>query len=57
MDGLALARAIGGDPTLAAIPLLMLSAWGRTTAEAARARRHRGVPDQAGAPDAAAATR
>src|SRR6185295_9391521 len=37
MDGLALARAIGGDPALAALPLLMLSAWGRTTAEAARA--------------------
>ena len=37
VDGLALARAIGGDPALAALPLLMLSAWGRTTAEAARA--------------------
>jgi CheY-like chemotaxis protein len=36
VEGLALARAIGGDPALAAIPLLMLSAWGRTTAEAAR---------------------
>jgi two-component system, sensor histidine kinase and response regulator len=37
MDGLALARAIGADPALTAIPLLMLAAWGRTTAEAARA--------------------
>ena len=37
VDGLALARAIGADPALAAIPLLMLSSWGRTTAEAARA--------------------
>ena len=37
VDGLALARAIGADPALAAIPLLMLSPWGRTTAEAARA--------------------
>jgi signal transduction histidine kinase/DNA-binding response OmpR family regulator/putative methionine-R-sulfoxide reductase with GAF domain len=37
MDGLELARAIRADPSLASMPLLMLSSWGRTTAEAARA--------------------
>jgi CheY-like chemotaxis protein len=37
MDGLALARAIRADPSLASMPLLMLSSWGGTTAEAARA--------------------
>jgi signal transduction histidine kinase/DNA-binding response OmpR family regulator len=37
MNGLELARAIGADPALASMPLLMLSSWGRTTAEAARA--------------------
>jgi CheY-like chemotaxis protein len=37
VEGLALARAMGSDAALAALPLLMLSAWGRTTAEAARA--------------------
>ena len=54
MDGLELARAIRADPSLASMPLLMLSSWGGTTAEAARAGGHRGVPDQAGAPHAAA---
>ena len=39
MDGLELARAIGADPALAAIPLLMLSlaGAGRRSAAAARA--------------------
>src|SRR6185369_15906581 len=37
MNGFELARAIRADPALASMPLLMLSSWGRTTAEAARA--------------------
>jgi CheY-like chemotaxis protein len=36
MDGLELARVIRADPSLASMPLLMLSSWGGTTAEAAR---------------------
>ncbi len=36
MDGLQLARLIVEEPALAGLPLLMLSSWGQTTAEAAR---------------------
>jgi CheY-like chemotaxis protein/HPt (histidine-containing phosphotransfer) domain-containing protein len=36
-EGFELARAIGAEAALASIPLLMLSSWGRTSAEAAPA--------------------
>ena len=57
MDGLELARAIRADPALAAMPAADALLLGPDHGRGRPRRRHRGVPDQAGAPHAAAATR